>query len=331
METESIETYRDYTYIMYIICDKTASYYSKIKNTINIPIVLCSTGLSMMNTYTSDNTTTNINIKNIGIGLNLLIALSIAILNMYKITEKEFFFTTYSTSFFKIYNKINIELAKKKSVLANVDIIHIITEYNLLCENIHFHIPSRIREKIKKNYKTYKLPFLVSNTQKNKNTIWKYFMSSDKSDDTEENGYISHSYSYHISDSSDSTPTKNNSDNNFNNVVNSSPIFSIVQSNKFKESSTQLDVVIDVIETKDNDLLDIQNKKINKTKFKTISEPNLRPRSSSPIQKMKNEKIQRRRSHSPVKLNHNDIYVRKSMSPKRNRIPLTTSSEYSDF
>lgn len=210
-EIESIEAYRDYTYIMYIVCDKTASYYSKIKHAINIPIVLCSTALSILNTTYTGKEETFYKMKNSGIALNFFIALSIAILNMYKITEKEFFFSSQSVNFFKIYNKINIEIAKSKSILAPVDIINIITEYNLLCENINFHIPSHIRNKIRSSYKTYKMPFLISNTKKrsNRHNLFKYFYKDhNKCSDCEEKGYQSASYSYYVSDSNDSVPDK---------------------------------------------------------------------------------------------------------------------------
>lgn len=206
-ESESIETYRDYTYIMYIMCDKTASYYSKIKNTINIPIVCCSAGLSMMNTY-SGNEQASTSIRNIGVVLNLLIAVSIGILNMYKITEKEFFFSSQAVKFLKTYNKVNIEIAKSKTKFEKIDLISIITEYNILCEHIQFHIPSHIRKRILNTYKKYKMPFLLTNTKKEKKKFWNYFTNSPKKDEdnkstqSDSNG----SYSLYISDSNVSTP-----------------------------------------------------------------------------------------------------------------------------
>ncbi len=159
---ETIEIYKDYTYIMYILCDKTASFYSKIKNIINIPIVICSTALSILNTTNFDD---NI-IKNVSMSFNLLIALSVAMLSLFKITEKEFSFKTHSSNFLKLHNKINIELAKSKTILSEIEVLPIINEYNLLCEYIIFHIPSRIRKDIKENYNNYKLPTLVTNNNK---------------------------------------------------------------------------------------------------------------------------------------------------------------------
>ena len=168
-----INSYKDYSYIMYIVCDQTSSYYSKIKNTINIPIVFCSAGLSIMNTYTTKDLHTSHSIKNTGIVLNILIALSLSILNIYKITEKEFFFNTQSVKFLKIYNKINIEIMKSKTELNTENIMNIITEYNILCEHIQFHIPSHIRKYILKNYKHFQIPFLILNTVK-KERKWKF-------------------------------------------------------------------------------------------------------------------------------------------------------------
>lgn len=227
-ENESIETYRDYTYIMYIMCDKTASYYSKIKNTINIPIVCCSAGLSMMNTY-SGNEQASTSIRNIGVVLNLLIAISIGILNMYKITEKEFFFSSQAVKFLKTYNKVNIEIAKSKIKFEKIDLISIITEYNILCEHIQFHIPSHIRKKILNTYKKYKMPFLLTNTKKEKKTFWKYFTISLKKDDdnkstqSDSNG----SHSIYISDSNVSTPPARKPRENTFKISKMSPIESL--------------------------------------------------------------------------------------------------------
>lgn len=169
---DSIDLYKDYTYIMYILCDKTASFYSKIKNIINIPIIICSTGLSILNTNNFDKNIFIISItRNIGIGFNLLIAISIAILNYYKITEKEYAFKTSAKSFLELHDKINFELTKSKTINSSVDILKILDEYNLYCEQIAFHIPSRIRRSIIKEYKSYNLPLLLLNNKKHRKIL----------------------------------------------------------------------------------------------------------------------------------------------------------------
>lgn len=179
IENDSVDAYKDYTYIMYVLCDKTASFYSKIKNIINIPIVVCSTGLSILNTINfSDNVDKMLIISYISTAFNLLIALSIAVLNIYKIPEKEFSFKSHSMNFLKLHNKINAEITKSKTVMINIDIVSIINEFNLLCEYITFHIPSHIRKDIQKNYPSYKFPLLLTNNTKEpdvrKTTLSKY-------------------------------------------------------------------------------------------------------------------------------------------------------------
>jgi hypothetical protein len=154
---------------MYILCDKTASFYSKIKNIINIPIVVCSTALSILNTTDFISHTDMISItRNISIACNLLIAITVAILNLFKIPEKEYSFKTHSDNFFQLNNKITTEIAKSKTIYTKIDILRIIDEYNLYCEKISFHIPSRIRKRIIKDYNNYKLPLLlINNDRKN--------------------------------------------------------------------------------------------------------------------------------------------------------------------
>lgn len=182
LQIEMIETYNDFSYIMYIICEMTASYYSRIKNIVNIPIIICSTCLSILNTTElSDTTFDKISIvRNCGIAFNLLIALSIAILNAYKITEKEFSFKTQSVSFLKIHNKINVDLAKCKTTMSQVDILDIVKEYNMLCESLCFHIPSHIQAYVKRNYRNYKQPFMLSRPKKERRvSIISYYFNND--------------------------------------------------------------------------------------------------------------------------------------------------------
>jgi hypothetical protein len=172
MSVNNLDLYKDYTYIMYIICDKSASYYCKIKNIINIPIVICSTCLSILNGSELDQDLQKIlMVRYVSIGLNLLIALSIAILNIYKITEKEYAFKSQAMSFLKLYNKIDAEATKAKTLMSEIDIISINNEYNLLCEYVTFHIPSHIRRHIEKKYAGYKFPFLLTNTKNKKSSI----------------------------------------------------------------------------------------------------------------------------------------------------------------
>lgn len=182
LQIEMIETYNDFSYIMYIICEMTASYYSRIKNIVNIPIIICSTGLSILNTTEFSDSTFDkvVVIRNCGIAFNLLIALSIAILNAYKITEKEFSFKTHSVNFLKIHNKINIDLAKCKTTMSHVDILDIVKEYNMLCESLCFHIPSHIQRFVKHNYRNYKQPFMISQPKKGRRaSIISYYFNND--------------------------------------------------------------------------------------------------------------------------------------------------------
>jgi len=234
-QIDELEKYKDYTYIMYILCDKTSSFYSKIKNTINIPIVLSSTGLSMMNTYTAYDIDFSKKIQHISVVLNIFIALSLSILNIFKITEKEFFFNSQSIKFLKMYNKINLELSKKKTIFANSDITNIITEYNILCEHIQFHFPSHIRNKVIKTYRRYKLPFLASGNKKD-NFLTTYFdeQKTDTDDLTPQSNEsvkslsTSNSYTYYVSDSAPNTPQLQYKKNQF--VATMSPIESVAPS-----------------------------------------------------------------------------------------------------
>jgi hypothetical protein len=217
LQIEMIETYNDFSYIMYIICDMTASYYSRIKNIVNIPIIICSTGLSILNTTELSDSSFDkiVIIRNCGIAFNLLIALSIAILNAYKITEKEFSFKSQSVNFLKIHNKINVDLAKCRNTMSQVDILDIVKEYNLLCESICFHIPSHIQAYVKRNYRNYKQPFMLSRPKKERRTsIISYYFNKDDSGKS----YDSNESSTNLSVTSSTSALSLNNTNNTNNT-----------------------------------------------------------------------------------------------------------------
>lgn len=175
---KSIEIYKDYSFVMYVMCYKSSLFYSTIKNVINIPIIICTTALSILSSSdfkSINNTEKQDIIRYFSIGFNLLIALSIAILNVYKITEKEFFFNSHASSFMKINNNIELDLAKNKTTLAKIDILKIINDYNFLCENMSFHIPPYIRRSTFKRYHHYNLPLLLLENKRDASIISTYY------------------------------------------------------------------------------------------------------------------------------------------------------------
>lgn len=175
---KSIETYKDYSFVMYVMCYNSSLFYSTIKNVINIPIIICTTALSILSSSdfkSINNTEKQDIIRYFSIGFNLLIALSIAILNVYKITEKEFFFNSHASSFMKINNNIELDLAKNKTTLVKIDILKIINDYNFLCENMAFHIPPYIRRSTFKKYHHFNLPLLLLENSRDASILRTYY------------------------------------------------------------------------------------------------------------------------------------------------------------
>lgn len=182
MITNDNHIYVDHTYIMYILCDKTASFYYKIKNVINIPVIICSAILSIFGSMNYNSNIENTVVINMTLFLNIFVTVAIAILNFFKITEKEFFFKSYAMNFFKLHNKINAEITKCKTIMIDLEISQIINEYNMLCENITFNIPSRIKNSVAKKYVDYKLPTVLMNNkpEKKKVYMWSLFKYKDE-------------------------------------------------------------------------------------------------------------------------------------------------------
>lgn len=171
-----LKDYFDYSYIMYVLCDKASIHYARIKNIVNIPIIICSTSMSILNTTEFSKETiidNTIIIRFCTIVFSFMTAVSIAILNVYKITEKEFSFKSLSVNFLKIHNKIDMEIKKHKNTNKNVEnvVIDLIKEYNSFCESMPFHIPSSIQKKVSLHYINYKFPHVQSYSE-NILSVW---------------------------------------------------------------------------------------------------------------------------------------------------------------
>ena len=76
--------YRDKTYLMALLCGRSHSYYSFIKQIINIPIILSNSVLAVINGSSIDDE----KLKVINVITNAFSALMIMLINNFAITEK---------------------------------------------------------------------------------------------------------------------------------------------------------------------------------------------------------------------------------------------------
>lgn len=153
-----LKEYRDKTYIYQILTTKTNEYYSQIKQIINIPLIISSSIMTILNSGTFE--ADHMKIPNITI--NAITALLISMINNYKIVEKQQTFRNLSNKYMTLLHDIEDKIANDHSIEAD-EVRTIVKQYDDLISQTEYIIPSHIQNKIKKIYQGKKhLPIILN-------------------------------------------------------------------------------------------------------------------------------------------------------------------------
>jgi len=154
-----LKSYKDKSYIMGVLCEKSFEHFNFIKSICNIPLILISSVMAILNSSSFDGN--EMKIPNIVI--NSLTAMIIGIINNFRINEKESNFKQLSCKFMKISHTIEDKLHNHLETLSSSDISNQIKEYDNLIEQIDFTFPTSIQKTVKKLYKNKKqLPAILN-------------------------------------------------------------------------------------------------------------------------------------------------------------------------
>ncbi len=153
-----LQQYRDRSYVMNVLLTKSYERFNLIKCLTNIPIIISSGILAVMNSSAFDGN----EMKMPNIIINSMTAMTLSIIGNFKVTEREECFKTLSIKFLKLCHKIeddyvnNLEDLTKENIKDNID------NYDNLIDNIEYAIPKDIQNKVKKMYyeKRYMPAFL---------------------------------------------------------------------------------------------------------------------------------------------------------------------------
>lgn len=154
-----LKSYKDKSYIMGVLCEKSFEHFNFIKSICNIPLILISGVMAILNSSSFDGN--EMKIPNIVI--NSLTAMIVGIINNFRINEKEGNFKQLSCKFMKISHAIEDKLHNHLETLSSGDISNQIKEYDNLIEQIDFTFPASIQKTVKKLYKNKKqLPAILN-------------------------------------------------------------------------------------------------------------------------------------------------------------------------
>lgn len=143
-----LEILRDRVYIYQILTTKSNIWYSNIKQIINIPIILSSFALSILNS----NSVSAEEMKLPNIIINSVIGLMVSLINQFRIVEKQSAFKQLSIKFMNLLHEIEDHLMNDDNITAD-ELRIMIKQYDEIISNMEFQIPDRIAKKIKDNYK----------------------------------------------------------------------------------------------------------------------------------------------------------------------------------
>ena len=148
IQKDIIFQYRDKSYVCSILCQQTTDWYNFLISIINIPLILMSTSLSIINSLNIDNN----NMRMTNIIINASFALLLALINNFNISEKKANFRSLHLKYVKLTHFIEDKITNEIDNCTKEDIRNIINDYDILGENLEYPYPGFIRKRVKKRF-----------------------------------------------------------------------------------------------------------------------------------------------------------------------------------
>ena len=143
-----LQSYRDKAYVMNVLLTKSYERYAFIKQITNIPLILSSSAMAIVNSSSFSGE----EVKLPNIIINSLTALTISLIGNFQINQKEILFQNLSSKFLKLTHQIEDDLTNNIEDIDKADVKGYIDNYDSLIENITYVIPSDIQDHVKKMY-----------------------------------------------------------------------------------------------------------------------------------------------------------------------------------
>ena len=143
-----LESYRDKSYVSNILCAETSNFYSFIKNLVNIPLILSSSVMTVLNSSDFDPHTMRVP----NIVLNASTGLILSLINNYKLGEKCGTFRNKSIKYMHLTNQIEDSLTNDIDNITVDKIRNYINEYDSISESLEFGFPHHIKNRIRKRF-----------------------------------------------------------------------------------------------------------------------------------------------------------------------------------
>ena len=144
---EQLQNYRDKCFIYNILCERSSEYYSHLKSIVNIPLIISSSIMTILNSGSFD--AESMKVPNIVI--NAMTVLLMSLINNFKVVEKCSNFKALTLKYQQLLHYIEDKLANDKNIDGE-NVREIVKLYDDLASQNEFSIPNHIKNKIKQMY-----------------------------------------------------------------------------------------------------------------------------------------------------------------------------------
>ncbi len=152
-------SYRDKAYVYSVLCERSYEFFSLLKSLVNIPLILITSILSIINASSFD----PVEMKMPNVIINAMCALIMALISNFKLNEKETCFKQVQIKMTRHCHTIEDMLNNSLASLDGEDVSEIIKKYDDIIEMNDHPFPLHIKRKITKIYKTHRtLPAILN-------------------------------------------------------------------------------------------------------------------------------------------------------------------------
>jgi len=144
-----LKKYKDKSLIMGILGKRSYEFFSTLQSFVNIPLILSSTTLAILNSASL----TGEQMKIPNIVINSVTGLTLALVNNFKINDKVSAFKNLGIKMTKLNNRIEEAFANDVDNLTSEKLTLFIKEYETLNETCDYNFPTSIKKKIYDRYK----------------------------------------------------------------------------------------------------------------------------------------------------------------------------------
>lgn len=144
-----LKKYKDKSLIMGILGKRSYEFFSTLQSFVNIPLILSSTTLAILNSASL----TGEQMKIPNIVINSVTGLTLALVNNFKINDKVSTFNNLGIKMTKLNNRIEEAIANDIDNLTSEKLTLFIKEYETLNETCDYNFPTSIKKKIYDRYK----------------------------------------------------------------------------------------------------------------------------------------------------------------------------------